>query len=307
MELGYLRAQWVGPPTRTGVLRRVCRRTGGTTARRRSWPWSWSGPGQRAMELGYLRAQWVAGDDAFGMSPSFREGLEALGMWYVLDVPGSIAQLYGLALGAGLDQSGISRVRATGWQAANPGCGLGSAGPWSSAVMNCRMRPGRSAGKPITVAQGSQGPRTYRFSAQRVRATRRRKPEYEEGWAVWRRNLRSGQRRTMEQRGDELPTAGLAGDNAGKPGAAHLPVQRPAGAGHQEAQARRGGMGRLAPEPGRQRAPLLPVQRLKTQPWRPWRTWVGPGGALKRSLRLRRATLGWTNTRPAAGQAGTTT
>ena len=26
------------------------------------------------------------------------------------------------------------------------------------------------------MAQGSQGPRTYRFSAQRVRATRRRKP-----------------------------------------------------------------------------------------------------------------------------------
>ena len=40
----------------------------------------------------------------------------------------------------------------------------------------------------ITVAQGSQGPRTYRFSAQRVRATRRRKPG-EELWAVWRRNL----------------------------------------------------------------------------------------------------------------------
>ena len=38
------------------------------------------------------------------------------------------------------------------------------------------------------MAQGSQGPRTYRFSAQRVRATRRRKPG-EELWAVWRRNL----------------------------------------------------------------------------------------------------------------------
>ncbi len=37
------------------------------------------------------------------------------------------------------------------------------------------------------MAQGSQGPRTYRFSAQRVRATRRRKPG-EELWAVWRRN-----------------------------------------------------------------------------------------------------------------------
>ena len=44
------------------------------------------------------------------------------------------------------------------------------------------------AWREITVAQGSQEPRTYRFSAQRVRATRRRKPG-EELWAVWRRNL----------------------------------------------------------------------------------------------------------------------
>ena len=43
----------------------------------------------RALELGHLRAGWVAGDDAFGMSPSFREGLAALGMRYVLDVPGN--------------------------------------------------------------------------------------------------------------------------------------------------------------------------------------------------------------------------
>ena len=42
----------------------------------------------RALERGHLIAGWVAGDDAFGMSPSFREGLAALGMWYVLDVPG---------------------------------------------------------------------------------------------------------------------------------------------------------------------------------------------------------------------------
>ena len=42
----------------------------------------------RALERGHLIAGWVAGDDAFGMSPSFREGLAALGMRYVLDVPG---------------------------------------------------------------------------------------------------------------------------------------------------------------------------------------------------------------------------
>ena len=53
---------------------------------------------------------------------------------------GRSGQHYGLALGAGLDQSGISRGSG---DPANPGCGLGSAGPWSSAVMNCRMRPGR--------------------------------------------------------------------------------------------------------------------------------------------------------------------
>ena len=38
------------------------------------------------------------------------------------------------------------------------------------------------------MAQGSQGPRIYLFNAQRVRATKRRKPG-EEVWAVCRRNL----------------------------------------------------------------------------------------------------------------------
>ena len=44
---------------------------------------------ERALQLGHLRAGWVAGDDAFGMSPPFRDALAALGMLYVLDVPGS--------------------------------------------------------------------------------------------------------------------------------------------------------------------------------------------------------------------------
>ena len=42
---------------------------------------------ERAVARGHLQAGWVAGDDAFGMSPPFRDGLAALGMWYVLDVP----------------------------------------------------------------------------------------------------------------------------------------------------------------------------------------------------------------------------
>ena len=59
---------------------------------------------QRAQERGHLRAGWVAGDDAFGMSPSFREGLAALG--YALR-PGRSGGLYGVATGARADQSGI--------------------------------------------------------------------------------------------------------------------------------------------------------------------------------------------------------
>ena len=44
------------------------------------------------------------------------------------------------------------------------------------------------AWQEITVAQGSQGPRIYQFSAPRVRPTSRRKPG-ETHWAIWRRNL----------------------------------------------------------------------------------------------------------------------
>ena len=44
------------------------------------------------------------------------------------------------------------------------------------------------AWREVTVAEGTQGPRTYMFSAQRVRVTRMRKPG-EVVWAVYRRNL----------------------------------------------------------------------------------------------------------------------
>ena len=40
---------------------------------------------ERTLERGHLNAGWVAADDAFGVSPSFREGLAALGMNYVLE------------------------------------------------------------------------------------------------------------------------------------------------------------------------------------------------------------------------------
>ena len=160
------------------MLRRVCRRTGGTTG-----PEPVEGTElalemlERVLELGYLRAEWVAGDDAFGMSPTFREGLAALGMRYVLDVPGGTTVWPSDPAWTSTEYPGFGRPRKPKLRAGQRRTmeQLGDELP-------------DEAWREITVAQGSQGPRTYRFSAQRVRATRRRKPG-EELWAVWRRNL----------------------------------------------------------------------------------------------------------------------
>ena len=136
----------------------------------------------QATELGHLEAGWVAGDDAFGMSPSFREGLAALGMRYVLHVPGGTT----------------AWPLEPGWTSPEY---PGNSHPGFGRPRKPRLRDGQrrtmeqrsdelpeEAWREITVAEGSQGPRTYRFSAQRVRVTRRRKPG-EIHWAVYRRNL----------------------------------------------------------------------------------------------------------------------
>ena len=133
----------------------------------------------RAKELGHLRAKWVAGDDAFGMSPSFREGLAALGMWYVLDVPGGTT---------------VWPVEPEWTSPGHQGIGR----PRKPRLVDGQRRTMEQRGdelpdgawREITVAQGSQGsqgPRSYMFSAQRM-LTRKGKPG-EIHWAVWRCNL----------------------------------------------------------------------------------------------------------------------
>ena len=132
---------------------------------------------QRALERGHLQAGWVAGDDAFGMSPSFRDGLATLGMRYVLDVPAGFT------------------VWPEELERTSPAY-QGRGAPRKPRLVGGQRRTmaKRSAELPeeswreITVAEGSQGPRSYRFSAQRVRPTSRRKPG-EIHWAVYRRNL----------------------------------------------------------------------------------------------------------------------
>ncbi len=132
---------------------------------------------ERAVDLGHLKAGWVAADAAFGMSPSLREGLAALGMKYVLDVPA------GFTVWPAEPQWTTPDYRGRGGP------------PQPRLVAGQKRTMGeRSAELPedawreITVAQGSQGPRTYQFSAQRLRPTSKRKPG-EIHWVIWRRNL----------------------------------------------------------------------------------------------------------------------
>ena len=131
----------------------------------------------RARERDHLRAKWVAGDDAFGMSPSFREGLTALGMWYVLDVPGGTTVWPLEPSWTSPDCQGFGRPR-------KPRLVDGQ----RRTVAERSDALPEGAWREITVAEGSRGRRTYRFSARRVRITKRRKPG-EELWVIWRCNL----------------------------------------------------------------------------------------------------------------------
>ena len=131
----------------------------------------------RALERGHLEAKWVAGDDAFGISPSFRESLAALGMRYVLDVPA------GFTLWP-IEPEWTSPVYRGRGGPPKPKLRAGQ----KRTMEQCSAEFPGEAWQELTVAQGSQGPRNYLFSAQRVRPTNRRKPG-EVHWAVWRRNL----------------------------------------------------------------------------------------------------------------------
>ena len=132
---------------------------------------------ERALERGHLKAGWVAGDDAFGMSPSFRDGLESLGIWCVLDVPAGFTVWP-------LEPERTSPAYQGRGAPRKPRLVGGQRGTMEQRSDELPAE----AWREITVAEGSQGPRTYRFSAQRMRPTIRRKPG-EIHWAVYRRNL----------------------------------------------------------------------------------------------------------------------
>jgi SRSO17 transposase len=131
---------------------------------------------QQAQARGHLTAQWVTGDDAFGKSPEFRDAVAAAGFLYVLEVPADTPVW----------------PREPTWETP-PYRGKGrppEPRPVAAERQTVRERAQAlpaAAWREITVAEGTQGPRTYRFAAERLRETRAGVPG-QELWGVYRAN-----------------------------------------------------------------------------------------------------------------------
>lgn len=130
----------------------------------------------QAQARSHLTAEWVTGDDAFGKSPEFRDALEEAGFRYVLEIPGDTPVW----------------PREPTWETP-PYSGFGRP-PKARPVVEERQTAAQHASRlPVeawqmfTVAEGTQGPRTYQFAFARIRETRDGEPG-KELWLIHRRN-----------------------------------------------------------------------------------------------------------------------
>jgi SRSO17 transposase len=131
---------------------------------------------QAAQARGHLTAAWVTGDDTYGKSPEFRDGVAAAGFQYVLEVSADTP---------------VWPQEPT-WE--TPAWAGKGRKPSPRPVLAERQTVGEraatldaSAWREITVAEGTQGWRTYRFAAERRRETRDGQPGPER-WVIYREN-----------------------------------------------------------------------------------------------------------------------
>ena len=107
---------------------------------------------QRAKALGQLQSGWVTGDDAYGASPDFRDGVAAEGWLYLLEVAGNTPVWPIAAAWDVPSYSGFGRPRKP------------RLSPGQRREVNERAAAlPASAWHAIPVAEGAQGPRIYRL------------------------------------------------------------------------------------------------------------------------------------------------
>jgi SRSO17 transposase len=121
-----------------------------------------------AIARGHLEARWVTADEVYGNSPIFRDGLDACGLFYVLEVQNTMPVFEEWA-----------EARLPVWS--------GRGRPPTQRRLVAGAKPARKArqvraGLPpsawhlLMVSEGSQGPRRYRFAAVRIWESRGRLP-----------------------------------------------------------------------------------------------------------------------------------
>lgn len=164
---------------------------------------------RRARELGLLSARWVVGDDAYGMSPEFRDLVAAEGFDYVLEVPSNTP---------------VWPVDTSFWVGVWSGFGRPPVpSPVDGQRMTVRERAEAlpvSAWQETEVAEGSQGPRKYLFAYERIRETRDGRPGTEL-WLVYRKNLDGSEPRYyFSNAGEDVDLEKLA-----KVGASRWPIE----------------------------------------------------------------------------------
>jgi SRSO17 transposase len=135
---------------------------------------------RQARAAGHLTGHWVAGDDAYGKVPTLRDALDAEDWHYVLDVPKTTPVFAALAATVVPPWSGRGRVPTK--------LRLAPEAPPAQTVEALAAELPPAAWQALTVAEGAQGPRTYRFVARRVWESRDGLPS-RACWLLLRRNL----------------------------------------------------------------------------------------------------------------------
>lgn len=133
-----------------------------------------------ARRRGHLTSHWVTADEGYGDVPSFRDALDTDGWWYVLEVSSSTPVFSAPAATAVPAWSGRGRKPTK--------ARLVDGAPPPQAVRAAAEALPPTAWQALTVAEGSQGPRTYQFAARRVWESRDGLPG-RACWLVLRRNL----------------------------------------------------------------------------------------------------------------------
>ena len=127
----------------------------------------------KARQAEHLPGRWVAADEVYGNSPVFRDGVAALGLWYVGDVSCD------LPVFAEAAQTRVPPYAGRGRRPVKSRLAPGAAP--AREVQSLAAALPESAWQELEVAEGSQGPRLYRFARLRVWESREGLP----GRACW--------------------------------------------------------------------------------------------------------------------------